>query len=132
MYALSQITRWPDGAAAVVEAGGLQLLEEAFGSEHSGIRGWMCVMLGNLAVHECTALALANFSPCRKLVALSQSVSVIVVAQAVIINLNPGIQKPVSSKMRCADWRTSRRDPTVPLPFSKREQLTSSMNSLTL
>ncbi|KAJ7838562.1 armadillo-type protein [Mycena leptocephala] len=83
MYALSQITRWPDGAAAVVEAGALQFLEEAFESEHSGIRGWMCVMLVNLAVHECTALALANFSPCRKLVALSQDPETSVVENAV-------------------------------------------------
>ncbi|KAJ7799397.1 armadillo-type protein [Mycena olivaceomarginata] len=74
MRALSKIACWPDGAAAVVDAGTLDpLLDEIFESTVGLLCSWTCVMLAELVRNQSTAFALLNCNPCRRLVALLRS-----------------------------------------------------------
>ncbi|KAF7369639.1 hypothetical protein MVEN_00294900 [Mycena venus] len=83
VYALAKITVRADGAAAVVEAGALEILDELVQSPIPGMRRWACVMVGNLMQHENTFLALMDLNPGRRIVALLQDPNVLVVGEAV-------------------------------------------------
>jgi hypothetical protein len=69
MYALSKIAYWPSGAAAVVKAGVLDLVDEILESQVIS-NSWMSTILGNLAIHESTAIAVVTLNPCRRILAL--------------------------------------------------------------
>ncbi|KAF7350456.1 hypothetical protein MVEN_01351100 [Mycena venus] len=63
-HALSQIARWPDGAQAIVDAGGLDLVLELLESSSPTTRKWTCQLVGNVASHQSTfgdVLALKPF-----------------------------------------------------------------------
>jgi hypothetical protein len=68
MYALSQISSWPDGAQAALEAKTLDHVAELLQSPQSGVRGQTCWMVGSLARHESTAIL--GLKPCPQLVGL--------------------------------------------------------------
>ncbi|KAJ7355589.1 armadillo-type protein [Mycena albidolilacea] len=69
-YALSQITRWEDGAKAVVDAKALDHVLRLLQSPNLHIRAWACVLTANLAFHESTAPAIFKLNPSVQLVSL--------------------------------------------------------------
>ena len=62
MQALSEIAFWPDGAQAALEAKTLDHVVELLQSPQSGVRQWMCWMVGNFAGHESTAVAVLGLN----------------------------------------------------------------------
>ncbi|KAJ7877483.1 armadillo-type protein, partial [Mycena leptocephala] len=68
IYALSSIARWLDGAQAVVTAGTLVTTYELIESPNSQVRRSMCELLGNLAHHRSTAVAVMGVNPSATLV----------------------------------------------------------------
>lgn len=67
MYALSEIAYSEDGAAAVVEAGALLVLDELLESDRT--RPATYQIIEYLACYRYTALALVDCNACRKIVA---------------------------------------------------------------
>ena len=70
MYALYEISSWPDGAQAALEAKTLDYVEELLESPQSGVRQQTCWMVGSFAMHESTAMAVLGLKPCPQLVGL--------------------------------------------------------------
>ncbi|KAF7359744.1 hypothetical protein MVEN_00699100 [Mycena venus] len=69
-YALSCISRWLDGAEAIVDS---KTLDHALGlliSSSPNIRAWACMLVGRLANHKSTALAVLTLKPWVQLVTL--------------------------------------------------------------
>ncbi|KAF7369638.1 hypothetical protein MVEN_00294800 [Mycena venus] len=71
-YALAMFAYWNDGAAAVVTAGGLQLLDDLSGSSIVGVHRWVAVLLAHLARHPLLTANVLAANPCQKLIALLQ------------------------------------------------------------
>ncbi|KAJ7182506.1 armadillo-type protein [Mycena crocata] len=72
IYAISQITAWPEGAQAAVNARVLTHVIDLLASAHYQVRRSTCWMLGRLALHERTAILALRQLYCEKLVALLQ------------------------------------------------------------
>jgi hypothetical protein len=72
MYALSQIVLWPDGAQAALEAKTLDHVAELLQSPQSEVWQKTCWTVGNVAMHESTAMAVLGLKPCPQLVGLLQ------------------------------------------------------------
>jgi hypothetical protein len=72
MYALSELSSWPDGAQAALEAKTLDHVTELLQSPQSRVRSWTCRMVGSFAKHESTAVAVLGLKPCPPLVGLLQ------------------------------------------------------------
>ncbi|KAJ7850574.1 armadillo-type protein [Mycena leptocephala] len=70
MYALSEISSWPDGAQAALEAKTLDHVAELLESPQSGVRQGTCWMVGRFAKHASTAMAILGLKPCPQLVGL--------------------------------------------------------------
>jgi hypothetical protein len=70
VYALSELSRWSDGARAVIEAGALDLIDRMLESPALRIREWTCALLGNLASHDFTKGDILHANPCERLVSL--------------------------------------------------------------
>jgi hypothetical protein len=70
MYALSQIARWSDGAEAVVDAMVLDHVSVLLESARSEVREWTCELVGRLTSHNCTAGAVLELKPHKRLVSL--------------------------------------------------------------
>ncbi|KAF8196748.1 armadillo-type protein [Mycena galopus ATCC 62051] len=68
-YALSQIARWLDGAQAMVEAKAADHILLLLESSNSAVREWTCEIIGRLAGHKTTALAILQ--PCVRILSLS-------------------------------------------------------------
>ncbi|KAJ7826829.1 armadillo-type protein [Mycena leptocephala] len=82
MYALYEISFWPDGAQAALEAKTLNHVVELLESPQSGVRKWMCWTVGRFAKHESTAVAVLGLKPCPQLVGLLRDQPVEVIAAA--------------------------------------------------
>jgi hypothetical protein len=72
MYALSEISSWPDGAQAALEAKTLNHVTELLESPQSGVQQGTCWMVGRFADHKSTAVAVLGLKPCPQLVGLLQ------------------------------------------------------------
>jgi hypothetical protein len=70
MYVLAQLAHWIDGAAAVIEAGALQPLDELTQSVIPGVRQWACMMVADLVQHPSTRSAVLAANPCGSLMVL--------------------------------------------------------------
>lgn len=68
LMALAQISRWPDGAAAVVEAQVTAKATQLLYDPHPKIRAETSRILGNLALHATTVAAVVSIEPCARLV----------------------------------------------------------------
>jgi hypothetical protein len=62
MYALYEISSWPDGAQAALEAKTLDHVAELLESPQSGVQQWTRWMVGRFAKHESTAVALLGLN----------------------------------------------------------------------
>jgi hypothetical protein len=71
MYALYEISSWPDGVQAALEAKTLNHVTD-LQSPQSGVRQQTCWMVGSFAKHESTAVAILGLKPCPQLVGLLQ------------------------------------------------------------
>jgi hypothetical protein len=71
-YALSQITRWEEGAEGVVDTRALDYVLPLLESPNADIRRWACALTGNLASHESTAPAILQLKPILQLESLLQ------------------------------------------------------------
>ncbi|KAJ7850018.1 armadillo-type protein [Mycena olivaceomarginata] len=71
-YALSQITRWVDGAKGVVNAKALDHVLRLLESPNPDTRGWACVLVQELASHKATAPAILQLKPIPQLESLLQ------------------------------------------------------------
>ncbi|KAJ7926258.1 armadillo-type protein [Mycena leptocephala] len=70
IYALSELSKWPDGARAAVDAKVLEYTQELLDSPDPHLRRWTCQMLGHLARHKSTAVAVLVSEPSVRLVSL--------------------------------------------------------------
>ncbi|KAJ7627383.1 armadillo-type protein [Roridomyces roridus] len=68
VYALAKISKRPDDAEAVVEAGGLHDCQPHLESPVLDIRKFTCELLGNVAQHEETLAWVISVDPCPQLV----------------------------------------------------------------
>ncbi|KAF7369624.1 hypothetical protein MVEN_00293200 [Mycena venus] len=71
-YALAKLAYWSESAAAVVAAGGLQLLKDLAESSITGVHRLVAVLLAHLTRHSSLTAAVLAANPCKKLIALSQ------------------------------------------------------------
>ncbi|KAJ7880392.1 armadillo-type protein [Mycena olivaceomarginata] len=69
-YALSQIAQWVDGAKGVVDAKVLDHVLRLLKSPNPDTREQASILVGNLACHESTALAVLKLNPSVQLVSL--------------------------------------------------------------
>ncbi|KAJ7753644.1 armadillo-type protein [Mycena maculata] len=69
-YALSEISQWPNGAQAAVDAKVLDYIEELFTSSNEMVQRWACTLVGDLASHVSIAPAVLTARPCIPLVSL--------------------------------------------------------------
>ncbi|KAJ7830066.1 armadillo-type protein [Mycena olivaceomarginata] len=69
-YALSQITRWVDGAKDVVDAKALDHILRLLESPNPDTREWASELVGKVASHESTAPAVLKLNPSVQLVSL--------------------------------------------------------------
>ncbi|KAJ7483751.1 armadillo-type protein [Mycena galericulata] len=83
-YALGQISHWPDGAQAVIDAQVPDFLQELLESSNAHIRRTSCRLAGNLAAHiESFVPNLSNSQQlCAKLVSLLRDSQVEVIKEA--------------------------------------------------
>ncbi|KAJ7826840.1 armadillo-type protein [Mycena leptocephala] len=90
MYALYEISSWPDGAQAALEAKTLDHVAELLESPQSGVRKWTCWTVGRFARHESTAVAVLGLKPCPQLVGLlhDQPVEVIKAAMYALYEIS--------------------------------------------
>jgi len=70
MYALARIARLSEGAQAIVNARALDNLLELLESVDPKTREWTCELVGTLANHQSTAVAVSESKPCMSLVSL--------------------------------------------------------------
>ncbi|KAJ7880295.1 armadillo-type protein [Mycena olivaceomarginata] len=70
MYTLSEIVQWLDGAKGMVGAKALDHVPRLLESPNPDTRRWACELMGNLAFHESTALAMLKLNPSTQLVSL--------------------------------------------------------------
>ncbi|KAJ7015944.1 armadillo-type protein [Mycena alexandri] len=70
LAALGQISRWPDGAIAMVEAQVTVKAAELLYDPHPKIRAAASHLLGNLAIHGTTVAAVVSIEPYTRLVSL--------------------------------------------------------------
>lgn len=71
MSALCEISTWPDGAQAVVDADIMKHVSEFLRSTRTSeisVRNWACEILGILMRNESTAAAVLPSTPCTTLV----------------------------------------------------------------
>ncbi|KAJ7850571.1 armadillo-type protein [Mycena leptocephala] len=104
MYALSEISSWPDGAQAALEAKTLDHVVELLQSPQSGVREWTCWMVGSFARHESTAVAVLGLKPCPQLVGLLRNQPAEVVKDAMyalseIASWPDGVQAALEAKI---------------------------------
>ncbi|KAJ7193076.1 armadillo-type protein [Mycena pura] len=69
-HAMACICRWPEGAEAVVNATALDQVQDMLDLPDSNIKISTCDMLGNMACHLSTGLAILQSIPYRKIVSL--------------------------------------------------------------
>jgi hypothetical protein len=69
-YALSQVTRWREGAHAACEAGVVNHLPNLIHPQYTAVQRWSCCIIGMLAFHESTAGQILALDIGRQLVAL--------------------------------------------------------------
>ncbi|KAJ7211761.1 armadillo-type protein [Mycena pura] len=69
-HAMACICRWPEGAEAVVDATALNHVQDMLDLPDSDMRISTCDMLGNMACHRSTGLAILQLIPYRKIVSL--------------------------------------------------------------
>ncbi|KAJ7768075.1 armadillo-type protein [Mycena maculata] len=69
-YALSQLSRWLNGAQAAVDAKVLDCIEELLSSSNDEIQTAACWLVGHLASHESIAMAVLTKTPCIRLMTL--------------------------------------------------------------
>ncbi|KAJ7712827.1 armadillo-type protein [Mycena olivaceomarginata] len=69
-YTLSEIARWLDGAKGMVDAKVLDHVPRLLKSPNPETQKWACELMGNLAFHESTALAMLKLNPSTQLVSL--------------------------------------------------------------
>ncbi|KAJ7479255.1 armadillo-type protein [Mycena latifolia] len=79
-YALFWIAKSPEGAQAVVDAESVAALVDSLNAE---VRRWTGRILGRLAYHDTTTMAISTMKPCRWLVSLLRDESFEVVLNAV-------------------------------------------------
>ncbi len=72
MYAVYEMTFWPDGGQAALEVETLDHVAELLQSAQSGVQQQTCWMVVNLTRHESTAVAVLGLKPCPQLVSLLQ------------------------------------------------------------
>ncbi|KAJ7479231.1 armadillo-type protein [Mycena latifolia] len=68
--ALYWIARSPEGAQAVVDARVLEPMAQLLESTNTNVRSWTWSMLGRLARHKSTAMAILTIIPCCRLISL--------------------------------------------------------------
>ncbi|KAF7356892.1 hypothetical protein MVEN_01025000 [Mycena venus] len=78
VYALAQIARRTEGAQAIVEAKALNHVLKLLESPNPDIRGWSSQLVGRLASHELTALAIRELKVGERLMSLLQDDSQVV------------------------------------------------------
>jgi hypothetical protein len=76
VYPLYTISKWADGARAVVPDV-LDRALELLDSPNKGALRWSCGLLGNLAFTESTAPSILEVQPCVKLVSLLRQVRIV-------------------------------------------------------
>ncbi|KAJ7753650.1 armadillo-type protein [Mycena maculata] len=81
-YALCMISRWLNGALAVVDAKLLDHIEELLISSNEGVQRWTCNLVGNLASHESIAPHVLTTTPCIRLVSLLRHKNAEIIEQA--------------------------------------------------
>ncbi|KAF8207670.1 armadillo-type protein [Mycena galopus ATCC 62051] len=69
-HAMACICRWPEGAEEAVNATVLDQVQDMLDLPDSNIRISTCDMLGNMACHRSTGLAVLHLKPYRKIVSL--------------------------------------------------------------
>jgi hypothetical protein len=79
---------WCDGAAAVVAAGGLQLLDDLAECAIPDVHRWVAVLLGGVARHPSLTATVLAAHPCEKIIALFQCVSPISIYQDTIQDIH--------------------------------------------
>ncbi|KAJ6501411.1 armadillo-type protein [Mycena vulgaris] len=82
IFALSHITRWPEGAQFSVDAKVLHYLPKLLESSIPQVRYCTCGMLARLASHESTIADVLGINPCTRLVALLRDGQVKVIESA--------------------------------------------------
>ncbi|KAF7350393.1 hypothetical protein MVEN_01344100 [Mycena venus] len=70
VHALDKIAHSSDGAQAIVDAKALDLILELLETPSRNIRRWACGLVGNLACHESTIVAVLALKPFQTLVTL--------------------------------------------------------------
>jgi HEAT repeat protein len=75
MYALSKIVFWPDGAQATMEVTAVDHVIQFLKSPDAEVRKWTCYTVGDLSLHQPTAIAILAIKACSKLVDLLRQVS---------------------------------------------------------
>ncbi|KAJ7895721.1 armadillo-type protein [Mycena leptocephala] len=103
MYALHEISSWPNGAQAALDAKILDHVAELLQSPQSGVRRWTCWMVGSFAKHKSTAVAILGLKPCPQLVGLLhyQPVEVIEAAMYALYEISSwpdGVQAALEAK----------------------------------
>ncbi|KAJ7753646.1 armadillo-type protein [Mycena maculata] len=81
-YALWQISQWPNGAQAAVDAKVLDYIEELLTSSNQGTQRCGCTLVAELASHESIAAEVLMMKPCPQLVSLLRHDDVQVIQQA--------------------------------------------------
>ncbi|KAJ6527583.1 armadillo-type protein [Mycena vulgaris] len=75
--ALDEISQWPDGAQAAVDAKVLDYMATLLGSSEARICQYTCFLVGKLAMHASTAPAVLELGLCRQLVSLDENLEAI-------------------------------------------------------
>ncbi|KAJ6531053.1 hypothetical protein B0H19DRAFT_1082036 [Mycena capillaripes] len=70
MYTLCQVAASLDGVPANVDAKTVDNILELLDSPNPDIHKWTCLLVGRLAGHDSTALAVLDLKPCLQLVTL--------------------------------------------------------------
>ncbi|KAF8192743.1 armadillo-type protein [Mycena galopus ATCC 62051] len=70
VYALSRIAQWKDGAQAIVNANATSYIPLLLEAPNSKVLSWACDLVGGLAIHEPTALAMLELKPSVQLTSL--------------------------------------------------------------
>ncbi|KAJ6591307.1 armadillo-type protein [Mycena vulgaris] len=76
-YALREISQWPSGAQAAVDAKVLDYAATLLGSQEHWTRRHACFLVGRLAMHASTAPAALELGLCKQLVSLDENLEVI-------------------------------------------------------
>ncbi|KAJ7705659.1 armadillo-type protein [Mycena olivaceomarginata] len=100
-YALSRIARWEEGAEGVVDALALYYVSALLKSPNLDTRRCACELVGHLALHESTELAISKLNPSVQLVSLlgdQDSFSHATYALAQIARWEKGAQGVVDAK----------------------------------